>query len=234
MEFFKEFKDKIHSDAIKKYLEENLSGNLIQILKENYNKELKILEGLDEKIGNFTITPLNPFSFQDFELFKSIMSGKEIMKTTSLFQSHTPTEEKTIENFLLKSLSHILWGIGFYKLHHKETKEFMGISGINVMKLNEEKTHPSEISIGFFLKETWQGKGLAYSSALEVLRHTLNINPNVLVWASALSNNYASHKSLIRLGLEHKGQVCKYAKDFPVEYFELHGQELRDILKDKK
>lgn len=219
MELFKEFKtNKICHSAIENYLKNNIDKKLIEKLKNP--KEPIILNGENEILGQYRLVPFNPFSLEDYELFKSIIQDKEIMKTTSLFKSNIPTEKQTINNFLLKSISHILFNIGVYKIYEQSTNELCGLSGVNVVDIDLINMRPQEISIAFYLKSKYQGKGLAYDTAKMVLDFSLNKYPDLKVWATALPSNIASHKTLLKLGLSFKKEMCKYYEGFPVKYFE--------------
>ena len=136
MELFKEFaKDEICYLVIKEYLEKNLNSKLIEQLRKNKDKPLKELSGVNENIGKFKLIPFNPFSLEDYKLFKSVIQNKEIMKSTSIFKSNIPSEKQAMENFLLKSLSHILFSVGTYKIYKENNLKFGGIVGINVARV---------------------------------------------------------------------------------------------------
>jgi RimJ/RimL family protein N-acetyltransferase len=223
MELFKEFsKNEIYYSAIENYLKNNLDKKLIEKLK-NPKKPI-ILTGKNEILGQYKLVPFSPFSLEDYNLFKSIVQDKEIMKTTSLFKSNIPTEKQAINNFLLKSISHIFFNIGVYKIYQQSTNKLCGLSGVNVTCIDFINMKPKEISIAFYLKYAYQGKRLAYDTTKIVLDYSLKKYSDLKVWATALPSNIASHKTLLKLGLSFVKKLCKYNKGFPVNYYEKINQ----------
>lgn len=108
-------------------------------------------------------------------------------------------------------------GIGRWAVINKETKEFMGWSGL---KLNTEDTfngYSNFIDIGYrFIPRYW-GKGYATESGKAAVNYAFETMKLPAVYGITEKGNEASHKTLLKIGLD-------YIEDF---YFEKEQLRLR-------
>jgi RimJ/RimL family protein N-acetyltransferase len=222
MELFEEFKeDKICYPFIKEYLEQNLDNESINQLHRNKNQSLKKFEGFNQDMSKFILVPFNPFSLEDFKLFKSLVQSEKIMRTTTIFKGNIATDKQAIENFLVKSISQPLFDVGMYNIYIHDA--FAGCIGSNVVKVKKNK--PVEFSLAVYLKRLFQGKGLAYNASKLIINDILKKYPKAFIWSTTKIGFKPALILNKKIGMIYKGQICKYDDEFLVDYHEYQGNK---------
>ena len=94
-------------------------------------------------------------------------------------------------------------GIGRWAMINKETNEFMGWSGL---RLNSDFTmngFTNYYDVGYRIIERFWGKGYATESGLMAVKYAFETMNLPEVYATTEMGNEASHKALLKIGLEH-------------------------------
>lgn len=118
------------------------------------------------------------------------------------FTSKSQTEENI--NSIIKQYED--FGIGRWAMIHKQTKEFMGWSGLkfNTASLNG---YNNFYDVGYRIIKRFWGKGYATESSLTALEYGFNTLNLDTIYGITEKDNQASHQILLKIGL-------KYIEDF--------------------
>jgi ribosomal-protein-alanine N-acetyltransferase len=108
-------------------------------------------------------------------------------------------------------------GIGRWAMINKETGEFMGWSGIRLNTEYNMNGFTKYYDVGYRIIERFWGKGYATESGRVAVDYAFNTMKLPAVYATTEIGNEASHKALLKIGLE-------YVEDF---HFEEEGLDLR-------
>jgi ribosomal-protein-alanine N-acetyltransferase len=101
-------------------------------------------------------------------------------------------------------------GIGRWAMIDKETSEFMGWSGIRLNTEYNMNGFTAYYDVGYRIIERFWGKGYATESGKVAVDYTFKTMKLPAVYATTEIGNQASHKALLKIGLE-------YVEDFVFE-----------------
>lgn len=101
-------------------------------------------------------------------------------------------------------------GIGRWAMINKETDEFMGWSGIRLNTEFNMNGFTKYYDVGYRIIERFWGKGYATESGKVAVNYAFNTMKLPAVYATTEIGNEASHKALLKIGLE-------YVEDFVYE-----------------
>lgn len=122
--------------------------------------------------------------------------------------------QKTIDSVLKQYEER---GIGRWAMINKETGEFMGWSGLRLNTEYNMNGFTRYYDVGYRIIPRFWGKGYATESGKAAVEYAFEVLKLPEIYATTEIGNQASHKALLKIGLE-------YVEDF---YFEEEKLDLR-------
>jgi len=134
----------------------------------------------------------------DSELMIELDSDPEVMRYIS--HGKINNREDIIKTYVprMQSYSDYQVGWGIWKTFTQDTDEFVGWF---LLRPNKEK--PSEVEIGWRLKQKFWGKGYGTEGATIFCNHALNQNGINKVYAIAMPENKGSRRIMEKIGLKY-------------------------------
>lgn len=176
--------------------------------KNNVNMEITIiwaLGGSMELISKRVYYRL--FQHNDFELFYSVFSNREIMRYAWIDEINSIEEMKPFfEGFISVNDMPNKNNSYAFAAFERENGSFIGFTDIQIHSLNDEGGHGE---IGYFLLPEFWGKGYATELASTMMEFGFN-NLNLhKVSARCNANNLKSENIMKKLGMTKEGQLRK-------------------------
>ncbi|HEV8051321.1 MAG TPA: GNAT family N-acetyltransferase [Parachlamydiaceae bacterium] len=176
---------------------------------------------LDLKLGGIKTERLNLRVWNDLDVndIHSIMQDPDV---NYFLQRHNLDKLPQIELIANKANENISKdGYGYFICEHRETKEVIGMVGLNYVDIPED-SFPC-YTISWILKKSSWGKGYATEAARALMIHGFEILHLPKIFACTTWNNTDSEKVMKRLGME-------FVKEFEFPGFEKNDLFCKHVL----
>jgi len=159
-----------------------------------------LITGYNNYFGDFRIVSMNIKSKKDYKIYKNIVMNPKLMKSSSLFNGLTPTEEQARQDFELKTKSNDLYNIGFAKILDKDNN-VLGIAGLIIIDIQNNK--PIGVEIGVFLEKKAQSRGL-FRNIMNLLKNfTFSEKDIKYILATSFASTFPSQIELLKLHFKY-------------------------------
>ncbi len=116
-------------------------------------------------------------------------------------------------------------GIGRWSVIEKKSKQFIGWSGIRLNTEYQMNGFTTYYDIGYRLIPKFWGKGYATESAKEALKYAFNTLQLPEIYATTHVKNQASHKVLLKIGLQYKENFYFEEEQLPLRWYALKKED---------
>ncbi len=156
----------------------------------------------------------------DLEAMFELDSDPEVHK----YLGNKPVKriEESIKSIEFIRNQYVERGIGRWAVILKETQEFLGWSGLKLNKGEEKMNGHNEFyDVGYrFIKRHW-GKGYATESGLAAIQYAFETMKLKTVYGITEIGNLASHKALLKIGLDYIEDFYYEKEDLNLRWYEI-------------